>query len=481
MRAAALLAALPALGWAKEGCTDALEGCCPGGADCDMIPFMNMMEGLQCLAPTAQQCHQMHVECVCPVNSQPIDSYVSPCTPKPEGVYRLDGASRLCKTCDEYLVTIADAGGGAYSAGDFGCRVTALATVSASCEADAQCDADGAIDVWEADCLPGEVGAVSGLECLHTTAPEPEPEIGPSFSDPDQEVSCGRHGSLVNGQCQCNVEENGLKCWQTNRERSNRYPNGNIKEWCSIAMCNMNSEGEMVEASGAQVATPEDCSTTEAGCDVVTQLAYMLGVSKGVIVGTWALLLFTGCFVAYSCMCSHGEYDSDNDESVGYSDDKLKETLIKRSKYLEAAPTVDQISAMPEKKARSLLLDAEFYRKKAHHDEKTSIIERLRTTGKLQDVYMRSRLFSGHQHDMEKKVEAAGNKLPEAPPSLYIYALIEAAIESNPDWTGSFKADEAGMLAGVQRLHLKPLQRFDRAARSKSLLDLRVFKSDSLC
>ena len=60
------------------------------------------------------------------------------------------------------------------------------------------------------------------------------------------------------------------------------------------------------------------------------------------------------------------------------------------------------------------------------------------------------------------------------------FALIEAAIASNPDWTGSFKADEAGMLANLQRLHLKPLQRFDRAARSKSLLDLRVFKSDSL-
>lgn len=180
-RAFGLLAtSTPAL--AKLGCTDALEGCCPvllAGTDCDMIPFMvscrttprpwgkvyslamprtasprgterptdrgaparlprrthfrltpapvclstrvqNMMEGLQCLAPTEQQCHQMMVECVCPINSQPIDGWDTPCAPKPEDVYRLDGATFLCKTCDEHLVSVGPPAGGTYSAGDFG-------------------------------------------------------------------------------------------------------------------------------------------------------------------------------------------------------------------------------------------------------------------------------------------------------------------------------------------------------------------------
>ena len=306
---------------------------------------------------------------------------------------------------------------------------------------------------------------MSNVACPHLTAPEPEPQAGPTFLDTDQEINCGAHGTLIGGSCQCDVEEDGLKCWQTNRERSNRYPNGNIIEWCSVAMCNMNAAGQMEEASGAQTATPEDCSTTEAGCDIVTQMAYALGVSRGVIFGTWALLLFTGCFVAYSCMCSHGEYDSDNDESAGYSDDMLKNTLIKRSKYLEPSPSEDQIGAMPESKARSLLLDAEFYRKKAHHDEKTRIIEDLCSTGKLQDVYMRSRLLKGHAHDMEKRIHKAGGTVPEAAPTVRVYALIEAVIESDPLWTASFKDDEASMLANVRRLHLKPLQRFSRAAK----------------
>ena len=43
------------------GCTDVLEGCCAHFApnDCDIIPFNNMMEGLMCLPPTVEQCHQM--------------------------------------------------------------------------------------------------------------------------------------------------------------------------------------------------------------------------------------------------------------------------------------------------------------------------------------------------------------------------------------------------------------------------------------
>ena len=169
--------------------------------------------------------------------------------------------------------------------------------------------------------------------------------------------------------------------------------------------------------------------------------------------------------MAYSCLCSHGEYDSDNDESATYTDDKLKETLIKRSKYLEPVPSEGQIGTMSASKARSLLLDAEFYRKKAHHDEKTRIIEDMRDQGLLQDIYMRSRLLKNHEHDMEKKIRNAGGTVPEDAPSVRIYALIEAAIECAPEWTASFKDDEAGMLETVRRLHLKPLQRFARAAK----------------
>ncbi len=162
------------------------------------------MEGLQCLGPTEMQCHQMQVECTCPLNSQLIES----CTPKPEGVYRLDGETLRCMTCDEFLDGMAD-----FSAGDFGCRIGSLAT-------DHDDDDDGTLDVWEVDCLPGDVGAVSGAPCPHLTALELELE---SFIDTDQEINCGAHGTLVDGSCQCNEGANGLKCWQTNRERSYCY------------------------------------------------------------------------------------------------------------------------------------------------------------------------------------------------------------------------------------------------------------------
>lgn len=417
----------------------------------------------QCLGPTERQCHQMHVECICPINSQAIDSWDSePCVPKPEGVYRLDRATLRCMTCDNYLDGLTSETGQSFAAGDFGCRIYSMPT-----DADNDGTADGALDVWEPDCLPGEVGAVSNVACPHDSAPEPEPEVGPSFNDPDREVDCGEHGREEGGTCRCDVEENGLKCWQTNRERSNRYPNGNIIEWCSIGMCNMNEEGQMVEASGAQTATPEDCSTTEAGCDIVTQIAYALGVSKQVIYGTWALLLCTGCYVAYSCLCSHDEFDSDNDESVGYDENKLQAKLIKRQKYLPNAPSETEIRALPEKKARNLLLDAEFYRKQEHQNEKARTIEGLQQTNHLRAVHMRCKLYKEHEHDTIKKIKRAGQSVPEVAPSEQVYANIETVIECDPGWAEHLvaKDDEAAMLASVRKLHLKQLKRFTAAAK----------------
>ena len=78
-----LFCASPLLIVCKPGCTDVLEGCCTSFAsnDCDLIPYNNMLEGLQCLPPTAQQCSQMYIDCVCPVSGAAIDSWETPCVP----------------------------------------------------------------------------------------------------------------------------------------------------------------------------------------------------------------------------------------------------------------------------------------------------------------------------------------------------------------------------------------------------------------
>ena len=284
----------------KVGCTDVLDGCCLPASDCDLIPYMNAMSGLQCLSPTPAQCHEMQVGCMCPVNGAAIDSWESPCTPEPENSYLYDHLTRRCLTCDQYLaqlpVAAADPSAptaveqtGPYSAGDFACRLGGP---------------DG--DRVEIDCVSGDVGAVSLVACPYAVVPAPPP---PTVPEPEPEVvpDCGPHGLFSDGSCACETGVDPttgetLKCWQTNRERSNRHPNGNIKEWCTIGMCNFDEAGRAVLASGAQAS-----ATPSAALDVVADLAKALGVSPGVVYGAGGLFIIVSCWL----MCS-GESSDKN-------------------------------------------------------------------------------------------------------------------------------------------------------------------------
>lgn len=96
------------------------------------------------------------------------------------------------------------------------------------------------------------------------------------------------------------------------------------------------------------------------------------------------------------------------------------------------------------------MLDAEFYRKKAHHDEKTRIVGELQKQDKVAEVYMRAKLMT-HEHDMEKHIKRKGGSVPEAPPSQQIYATIEALVRADPDYASKFKSDQATMLKVIQK------------------------------
>eukprot|EP01052_Picozoa_sp_SAG31_P007029 SAG31_NODE_330_length_17593_cov_4.817891_24_plen_166_part_00 len=126
----------------KPGCTDVLEGCCDqyGGRDCDFIPFNNMLAGLQCLPPTSQQCSQMYVDCLCPVNNAAIDNWEVPCVPVPNleqrynedagqletgpATFMFDSTSGNCVTCEQWTPTQNSSSSGArFQVGDFPCVV----------------------------------------------------------------------------------------------------------------------------------------------------------------------------------------------------------------------------------------------------------------------------------------------------------------------------------------------------------------------
>ena len=261
---------------------------------------MSMMAGLQCLSPTLTQCHEMMVECMCPVNGEAIDSWETPCTRQPDAVYMYDHITQRCLTCDQYLALLplqpgdpaeptAEEQTGPYAAGDFPCRLGG--PYGDQMEIDC-------VSVAGADALGVNIGAVSGASCPYPQSlveepaePQPEPEVLPN---------CGEHGHFSGGSCQCDTEAHPdtgetLKCWQTNRERSNRHPNGNIIEWCTIAMCNFDSSGNAVLASGAQAG-----STPDENMSIIADLAKAFGVSPGVVVGAGALVLATSCWL----MCS---------------------------------------------------------------------------------------------------------------------------------------------------------------------------------
>ena len=284
---------------------------------------MSMMAGLQCLSPTLSQCHEMMVECICPVNGEAIDSWETPCEPQPDGAYMYDHITQRCLTCDQYLASLplepgdpaqptAEEQTGPYEAGDFPCRLGGP---------------DG--DQMEIDCVsiaggeaPGiNVGAVSGRACPYpqTTVeepsePEPEPEVLPD---------CGEHGHFSGGSCVCDTAEDPetgqmLKCWQTNRERSNRHPNGNIIEWCTIAMCNFDSSGNAVLASGVQAG-----STPDQNMSILADLAKAFGVSPGVVLGAGALILVTSCWL----MCSGSPSKQQQNRELEPRESEMDEVL----------------------------------------------------------------------------------------------------------------------------------------------------------
>ena len=290
----------------KPGCTDVLEGCCRTGTDCDRIPFMSMMAGLQCLSPTPAQCHEMMVECMCPVNGEEIDSWEDPCERQPAaaGGFMFDHITQRCLTCDQYLAQLpldaSDAADptaaeltGPYAPGDFPCRLGGP-------DGDRmEIDCTSIISITEAGEPGVNVGAVSGVPCPYAavaiepaSAPEPEPEQLPD---------CGEHGSFSEGHCVCDTAEDPdtgetLKCWQTNRERSNRHPNGNIISWCTIGMCNFDEAGNAVLASGAQGSN----GTPDQKMSIVADLAKAFGVSPTVVVAAGLLVVVTSCWL----MCS---------------------------------------------------------------------------------------------------------------------------------------------------------------------------------
>ena len=66
----------------------------------------------------------------------------------------------------------------------------------------------------------------------------------------------GDHGEMttVHGHetCHCPPATNAetgedISCWQTNRERSNRWPNGNIKVYCTVGLCDFDNTGAPVQ------------------------------------------------------------------------------------------------------------------------------------------------------------------------------------------------------------------------------------------
>jgi hypothetical protein len=219
--------------------------------DCDKIPYMNMMEGLICLVPTRAQCQQMHVQCKCPVNGKSIDK--PPCKKAPAGTYMFDGADGLCKTCDTFITT-QKSNGTSFARGDFPCRLVPSAAnkdggFSKPNDQNKETQNKTKDDVMEIDCEPGEKGEKSGLTCPHLRTRRNTTSEKTQDFEKTPKISCGPNGKLDSKTklCACTTHKDpktgtDLQCWQTNRERSNRYPNGNIKEYCTVGMCNFDSQ-----------------------------------------------------------------------------------------------------------------------------------------------------------------------------------------------------------------------------------------------
>jgi hypothetical protein len=108
-------------------------------------------------------------------------------------------------------------------------------------------------------------------------------------------------------------------------------PAGNIKEWCSVALCDYNPEGvPIVPAGGQQVSTAPPRRTTSSTAqrgraqafedspidDALSPLAKELGVSVQMLYIAAIILILVLMILAYTCLCGkkRPEYDSDSEE-----------------------------------------------------------------------------------------------------------------------------------------------------------------------
>jgi hypothetical protein len=188
----------------------------------DAAAYSNPMYGLQCMTPTPAQCNQMYGECFCPSTSKAIDNWgeEGPCVPDVAAQYSLNMPIGLCTTCDTFIQDLGKKPDPknrnrrfGFVAGDFQCRV------------------DPVTKSWALDCDEGDPGAVSRKPCpVGAAASIPLAPTAPAQGNGT--LSCG-HGEFNDALNAC-VCEKGIEpstgkefaCWQTNRERSNRHPNG---------------------------------------------------------------------------------------------------------------------------------------------------------------------------------------------------------------------------------------------------------------
>lgn len=240
----------------------------------DATAYDNPLYGLSCNSPSPSECEQMYTECYCPATGNTIDNWgdEGPCEPDPSGAaYATNALRGACTTCDEYQASLGllphpNGGTHGFVPGDF------------------ECEVHEELRIWRLSCEEGAPGAVSGTACpVGAAASAPYTPAAPE--EGSDTLNCG-NGVFDEtfGTCVCNTEDDPttpeveeLKCWQTNRERSNRYPNGNIKVWCSVGLCDFDSDGNVVITSTAQEYVAP--ASGYPGHDVLSPYARQLGVS----------------------------------------------------------------------------------------------------------------------------------------------------------------------------------------------------------
>lgn len=316
----------------------------------DATAYDNPLYGLSCNSPSPSECGQMYTECFCPATGNAIDNWgdQGACEPDASGAaYATNALLGVCSTCDDYqaaLGTLPKPGGGTFGfmPGDF------------------ECELHSELRTWRLSCEEGVEGAVSGNPCPVGAAAS-APYQPPAREEGSDTLNCG-HGTFDEtfGTCVCDTEDDPnteeieeLKCWQTNRERSNRYPNGNIKVWCSVGLCDFDQSGNVIVSSSAQEYVAPGSGYP--GHDVLSPYARQLGVSvqtvyivlcvaivlflcvhrrfsvafalgmdgeaqdwpSAYIRAQWNLTLRVRRYIMYSCLCGRhkgAEFDSSDEE-----------------------------------------------------------------------------------------------------------------------------------------------------------------------